>query len=164
LPMIAADKDIICGIYPKKEINWQTVRNAMAAGVPDSELKNHTGNFVVNLVNYEETVTVPIGEPLEIWNGGTGFMLIKREVYEGLVGKLPTYLNNVMDIQNPQNGEKINEFFATCIEEESGLLLSEDYYFCKKAREHGFKVWAAPWVDLAHVGTYAFEGQLLKTP
>ena len=49
LPMIAADKDIICGIYPKKEINWQTVRNAMAAGVPDGELKNHTGNFVVNL-------------------------------------------------------------------------------------------------------------------
>jgi len=164
LPMLDADKDIICGIYPKKEINWQTVRNAMAAGVPDGELKNHTGNFVVNLVNYEETVTVPIGEPLEIWNGGTGFMLIKREVYEGLVGKLPTYLNNVMDIQNPQNGEKINEFFATCIEEESGLLLSEDYYFCKKARENGFKVWAAPWVDLAHVGTYAFEGQLLKTP
>ena len=118
----------------------------------------------MNLVNYEETVTVPIGEPLEIWNGGTGFMLIKREVYEGLVGKLPTYLNNVMDIQNPQNGERINEFFATCIEEESGLLLSEDYYFCKKARENGFKVWAAPWVDLAHVGTYAFEGQLLKTP
>jgi hypothetical protein len=69
-----------------------------------------------------------------------------------------------MDIQNPQNGEKVNEFFATCIEEESGLLLSEDYYFCKRAREHGFKVWAAPWVDLAHVGTYAFEGQLLKTP
>jgi hypothetical protein len=164
LPMLDADKDIICGIYPKKEINWQTVRKAMDAGVPDSELKNHTGNFVVNLVNYEETVTVPIGEPLEIWNGGTGFMLIKREVYEGLVGKLPTYLNNVMDIQNPQNGEKINEFFATCIEEESGLLLSEDYYFCKKARENGFKVWAAPWVDLAHVGTYAFEGQLLKTP
>ena len=95
--MIAADKDIICGIYPKKEINWQTVRNAMAAGVPDDQLKNHTGNFVVNLVNYEETVTVPIGEPLEIWNGGTGFMLIKREVYEGLVGKLPTYFNNVMD-------------------------------------------------------------------
>lgn len=164
LPMIEADKDIICGIYPKKEINWQTVRKAMDAGVPDDQLKNHTGNFVVNLVNYEETVTVPINEPLEIWNGGTGFMLIKREVYEGLVGKLPTYLNNVMDIQNPQNGEKINEFFATCIEEESGLLLSEDYYFCKKARENGFKVWAAPWVELAHVGTYAFEGTLLKTP
>ena len=162
--MIESNVDIICGIYPKKEINWLTVRNAMNAGVPDNELKHHTGNFVVNLVNYEETITVPIDQPIEIWNGGTGFMLIKREVYEGMIGKVPTYLNNVMDLMNKQNGETINEFFATCIEEETKLLLSEDYYFCKKARENGFRVWAAPWVDLAHIGTYAFEGQLLKTP
>ena len=91
-------------------------------------------------------------------------MLIKREVMEGLVDKLPTYLNNVLDIKNPDNGQRIVEYFATLIEDESQLLLSEDYYFCKKAREHGYKVWAAPWVQLAHVGTYAFEGQLLQTP
>ena len=162
--MVKADKDIICGIYPKKEINWDTVRGAMERGVPNEQLKNHTGAFVVNLVGYENQVTVPINEPLEIWNGGTGFMLIKREVMEGLVDKLPTYLNNVLDIKNPDNGQRITEYFATLIEEESQLLLSEDYYFCKKAREHGYKVWAAPWVNLAHVGTYAFEGQLLQTP
>jgi hypothetical protein len=69
--------------------------------VPDNELKHHTGAFVVNLIDYQPEVTVPIGEPLEIWNGGTGFMLIKREVYEGLIGKVPTYLNNVMDITEP---------------------------------------------------------------
>jgi len=163
-PMVDVDKDIICGIYPKKEINWGAVRNAMAAGVPDAELKHHTGSFVVNLVNYENEVTVPIDKPLEIWNGGTGFMLIKREVYEGLIGKVPTYKNNVMDLQNPKNGEDINEFFATQIEPESGLLLSEDYDFCKKARQNGYKVWAAPWVQLGHVGTYPFEGQLVRTP
>ena len=162
--MIAADKDIICGIYPKKEINWTSVRAALDAGVPDSELKYHTGNFVINLINYSETITVPIDEPLEIWNGGTAFMLIKREVYEGMIGKVPTYLNNVLDMNNAQNGDVIHEFFATSIEEESKILLSEDYYFCKRARENGFKVWAAPWVDLGHIGTYAFEGQLLKTP
>ena len=164
IPMLNADKDIICGIYPKKEINWMTVRNAINAGVTDDELKHHTGAFVVNLINYEKEVTVPIDKPLEIWNGGTGFMLIKREVYEGMADKLPTYLNNVMDMKNASNGEKITEYFATCIEPETNLLLSEDYYFCKKAREHGFKVWAAPWVQLAHVGTYAFEGQLLQKP
>ena len=91
-------------------------------------------------------------------------MLIKREVYEGLIGKVPTYKNNVMDLQNPKNGEDINEFFATQIEPETGLLLSEDYDFCKKARQNGYTVWAAPWVQLGHVGTYAFEGQLLRTP
>ena len=38
IPMIQADKDIICGMYPKKEINWQTVRDAVNKGVPNEEL------------------------------------------------------------------------------------------------------------------------------
>ena len=163
-PMLEAEKDIICGIYPKKEINWTTVKMAMDANVPNDQLKFHTGAFVVNLVDYQTEVTVPINEPVEIWNGGTGFMLIKREVFENLVGKVPTYLNNVLDMTNKENGETINEFFATSIENETNILLSEDYYFCKKAREHGMKVWAAPWVQLAHIGTYAFEGQLIQRP
>lgn len=161
-PMLEADKDIICGIYPKKEINWTTVKMAMDRNVPNDQLRFHTGAFVVNLVNYQTEVTVPVNEPVEIWNGGTGFMLIKREVFENLIGKVPTYLNNVLDMTNKENGETINEFFATSIEEETKILLSEDYYFCKKAREHGMKVWAAPWVQLAHIGTYAFEGQLIQ--
>jgi hypothetical protein len=97
LPMMEADKDIICGIYPKKEINWQTVRNAVEAGVPNEQLKHHTGAFVVNLVDYQNEVTVPVNQPVEIWNGGTGFMLIKREVFEDLIGNVPMYLNNVLD-------------------------------------------------------------------
>jgi hypothetical protein len=163
-PMLEADKDIICGIYPKKEINWQGVKQAMDAGVPNDQLKHHTGAFVVNLKNYDTQVTVPINQPVEIWNGGTGFMLIKRSVFEGLIGKVPYYLNNVLDLNNPGNGEQIHEFFATQIEEDTKILLSEDYDFCKKARENGFTVWAAPWVELSHIGTYAFEGRLLKQP
>ena len=51
LPMINANKDIICGIYPKKEIDWVQVSNAIKAGVEPQNLKNHTGAFVVNLVD-----------------------------------------------------------------------------------------------------------------
>jgi len=163
-PMLEADKDIICGIYPKKEIHWGSVRKAIDAGAPDDQLKHHTGAFVVNLKDYAPEVTVPINQPVEIWNGGTGFMLIKREVLTGLIGKVPYYLNNVLDISNPSNGETIHEFFATQIEEDTKILLSEDYDFCKKARNNGFTVWAAPWVELSHIGTYAFEGRLLKQP
>jgi hypothetical protein len=42
--------------------------------------------------------------------------------------------------------------------------LSEDYYFCIKCREHGIKVYAAPWAVLGHFGTYLFEGGLLPAP
>ena len=161
IPMLEADKDIICGIYPKKEINWASVRQAIAAGVPDEQLKYWTGSFVVNLMNHVDSVTVALNEPLEIYNGGTGFMIIKREVFEGLIGKVPTYTNNVVDLSGSMGKEEIHEFFATSIEEGTNVLLSEDYHLCTIARKHGYKVWAAPWVELTHNGFYSFEGRLI---
>jgi len=163
--MIQADKDIICGIYPKKEINWDSVKNAVAAGVDKDELKYYTGSMVVNLVGYSGSVTVPIDEPVEIWNGGTGFMLIKRNVFETLAEKVPTYRNNVVDLAGSvSEGEGIHEFFSVSIEPETNVILSEDYYFCKLARTHGFKVYAAPWAHLGHLGSYLFEGALAPAP
>ena len=162
-PMVEADKDIICGIYPKKEINWHTVKSAMDAGVPVDQLKHHTGAFVVNLVDYNASVTVPINQPVEIWNGGTGFMLIKRKVFAELADKVPSYINDVTDLSGTIKQDLIREYFATSIEEGTQRLLSEDYHFCNIWRKAGGKVWAAPWVQLSHIGTYAFDGQLLQS-
>ena len=47
--MFEVDKDVICGIYPKKEINWHQVRDSLAAGATLEEIKHNTGSFVVNL-------------------------------------------------------------------------------------------------------------------
>jgi hypothetical protein len=163
-PMVDADKDIICGIYPKKEINWVDVSKAVQAGVSPQELANYTGAFVVNTVSDVETLEGDFYEPLEIANGGTGFMLIKRKVFETLIGKVPTYHNDVFHaVDTNRTVQVINEFFATSIDKDSGnRLLSEDYHFCKIARDAGFKVWAAPWARLSHTGTYIFNGQLPK--
>ena len=165
MAMLEADKDIICGIYPKKEINWDSVKKAMDSGVPQNQLKSYTGSFVVNLVDYQGEVTVPVGQPVEIFNGGTGFMMIKREVFEQLSDKVPSYFNDVNDL-NGQVGmrEEIKEYFTTSIEPETGRLLSEDYHFCYIWRKAGGKVYAAPWCQLSHIGTYAFEGQLIPAP
>ena len=164
LPMIDANVDIICGIYPKKEINWAGVRQAIAAGVPDDQLKYYTGSFVVNLMHHANSVTVPMNEPLEIYNGGTGFMLIKREVLEGLIGKVPTYTNNVVDLAGTMGPDIVHEFFGVSIEDGTNVLLSEDYHFCTVARQHGYHVYAAPWAELTHNGFYTFEGRLVPAP
>lgn len=162
--MIRAEKDILCGIYPKKEINWYSVKAAMDRGVPFDQLKSHTGSFVVNLVNYVGEVTVPIHEPVEIFNGGTGFMLIKREVFDKLGESVPSYSNDVVDLGGKmKQSEPIKEFFTTSIEPGTNRLLSEDYHFCRIWRESGGQVHAAPWCHLSHIGTYAFEGQLTPT-
>ena len=162
--MVNADKDIICGLYPKKEINWKTVAQAVKQGVDYKDLPNYTGSFVVNLVGGVTESTGDVNTPMEIDNGGTGFMLIKREVFETLKPTVPTYTNDMILIVDKNPVKKIiHEFFATSIDEVSNRLLSEDYHFCKIARQAGFKVYAAPWANLTHSGTYNFSGTLPRS-
>jgi len=163
IPMLEADKDIICGIYPKKEIYWEGVEKAVKAGVETDKLKNYTGAMVVNLVGYEGSVTVPVDQPVEIWNGGTGFMLIKREVFESLKDHVKSYMNDVRDLNKNLGHDRIYEYFPVFIDEDERLL-SEDYAFCRLARDNGIKIHAAPWVELGHFGTYLFEGGLIPAP
>jgi len=165
LALFEADKDIICGIYPKKEINWEEVVKATNNGVPIEQLKHHTGSWVVNLVGYEGTVTVPQNEPVEIWAGGTGMMLIKRHVFEKMREVVPSYKNDVVDLSGQNKPQEvIHQFFACSIEPGTERLLSEDYHFCRTWRNMGGKLYAAPWMNLGHCGSYIFEGQLIATP
>jgi hypothetical protein len=159
LRMLMADKDVIGGIYPKKEINWGGVREAAKA---DKEnLQNFTGSFVVNLINANSgNVVVRQDQPCEVAALGTGFMLIKRHVLEKLKKKVKRYKNDMTALPY---GEEIHEFFGVPIDKESGRLLSEDYDFCHKWRKAGGKVYAAPWCQLGHMGTYLFEGTLVPT-
>ena len=164
ISMVKADKDIICGLYPKKEINWKTVAQAVKSGVEYQDLPSYTGSFVVNLVGDAAQATGDVNEPMEIDNGGTGFMLIKRNVFETLKPTVPTYTNDQILIVDKNPVKKIiHEFFATSIDEVSNRLLSEDYHFCKIARQAGFKVYAAPWANLSHSGTYNFSGTLPRS-
>jgi hypothetical protein len=164
LKMINTNKDIICGIYPKKEINWVDVSEAVKKGVPPDQLSQHTGAFVLNLPAGIQSATGNINEPIEISNGGTGFMLIKRDVFDKLADKVPSYTNDMYHaVDTVREVKVIKEYFATSIDEESNRLLSEDYHFCKIAREAGFKVWCAPWASFSHTGSYNFSGTLPRS-
>ena len=158
IKMIEADKDIICGIYPKKEINWVEVEKAVKEGVPTDRLKTRTASVVVNLKDYAGSVTVPVSEPVEIFNGGTGFMLIKRSTFETMKSVVNSYNNDVLFLDGAISNDRITEYFACAIEPGTERLLSEDYFFCWKAREAGLKVWAAPWAQLGHFGSYRDAG------
>jgi hypothetical protein len=155
--MIAANVDIICGIYPKKIINWQSVAHAVKNKVPSYQLSKHTGSFVSYLPNNEKEIIVPTGQPAEIAAGGTGFMLIERKVFEKLKPVCPEYLDEISTPRGQQT-ENVIEYFDTSISSETNRLLNEDYNFCRIWRNLGGKVHCAPWVKTAHVGTYTFEG------
>jgi hypothetical protein len=101
---------------------------------------------------------------IEVRHGGTGFMLIKRKVFEDLMPHVPTYRTS--SFKDPETGEYVkpltHEFFATSIDD-TGALLSEDYHFCDLWRKHGGKIYANPFIKLEHVGTYVFGGDIVKS-
>lgn len=151
LTMAKADKDVIFGAYSRKEIDWLQVADAVRSGVAPEDLSRHTGALVVNtLPGAPRIEDVEAGEPVEVMNGGTGFMLIRRGVLEGLLGRVPTYTSG---------GRVFNQFFDTA-QGFGGVLLSEDFAFCELVRRYGFQVWVAPWVELTHTGTYQFSGKI----
>lgn len=161
IPMLLAEKEVIVGIYPKKEINWTLVEQACKAGVPAEYLKYYSGSHVVNLLEGAAQQSFITTEPAMIANGGTGFMLIKREVFEKMQPHVSSYLNNAADLAGKiQPKEEITEFFTTSIDPDTNYLLSEDYHFCAKWREIGGTIWVAPWVQLGHFGTYLFDGAM----
>lgn len=95
------------------------------------------GELVKDLDQFEE--------PIEVDYAGTGFMLIKREVIESLMEKHGTYRGRDGDVP---------AIFMTPIHE--GILESEDYHFCRIAREAGYKVIMDPSVRLLHWGAFPY--------
>ena len=83
--------------------------------------------------------------PIEVDYAGTGFLLIRRNAIEALADKAPTW--------EGVNGP-VPALFMTPIH--NGGLESEDYHFCRIAREAGFKIIMDPSVRLKHWGSYAY--------
>ena len=153
-----ADKGVACGIYPKKELDWDKVSTAANKGKAD--LPNHSSSFVLNLPHGVKKVEPDADGMVEVRHGGTGFMLIKREVFEKLAPHVPEYRASTK--QN-EKGEFVRpltkQFFDTSIDE-TGCLLSEDYHFCALWRKHGGKVYASTKLKFNHIGTHIFGGSI----
>lgn len=158
LKLLQADKDIICGLYPKKIVDWDRVNIAAKQGL--TNLKDYASAYVVNpLAEYSDEITK--SAVIEIKHGGTGFMLIKRHVFEMLAPHVKEYVVSTIPRRDGIKNPTIKEFFTIRIEEGTNYLMSEDYYFCDLWRRHGGKVYADLSINLSHIGAYEFAGNLM---
>lgn len=156
LRMLKADKPLIGGTYPGKKMNWQNIYNAANHdGIGPEHLKHFESMPMIRLER--ETLDlnkVNTAEPIEVRALPTGFMMIKREVFESLEHLVPNYPDPYAE--NPEEAEVTKIFFDTSMRGDD--YLSEDYHFCYLYRDNGGKVYWAPWVVLNHIGTYTFQG------
>jgi hypothetical protein len=131
LVLLDAQKDVIGGLYPMKSMPIKWCVN----GIPGQE--NTEGNLI------------------EVSKTGTGFMLIKREVFERLNGHPATkpFANDIgLDASLNQY---MKTYFDTAVRE--GRYYSEDWTFCENWRDLGGQVWVDKRVLLRHTGTYVFD-------
>ena len=170
LRMVAYDKPIVVGAYPKKAINWQSIIGA-ARNNPEENadtIEGHSSNYVVNFDhmkdeegNYTHQVQI-IDNLVKLKDAGTGFMCIKREVVEQMFEKYPEtkYVN---DINVDMKFEPFMYALFDCIiDPDSKRYLSEDYTFCRRWQDMGGEVWLDPRTALNHVGHYTFRGNIRK--
>lgn len=157
------DKEIAVGIYPMKKPDacWY------AAWVDGKLIKSEDLDALPN--------------PTAVDYAGTGFMAITRKAFEIVIEHLREKANVAQelaaklcqddlteneksllkemvgrmaaDYEGPE-GKRVPALFMTPIFND--ILESEDYYFCRIAREAGLKIWLDPSIRLIHWGQRGF--------
>jgi hypothetical protein len=169
IAMLALDKDVIGGPYPKKSINWGNVAQAARnhPNMEPKELETLVGEYVFNVV--KGTKQFQVTDPLEVLEIGTGFMMVKREVFDTMKDAYPMihYKPDHVGQANFDGTRYIHAFFDTVIDSKDSITgggsdryLSEDYMFCQMWRKIGGQIWLCPWMKTQHIGTYAFTGNM----
>lgn len=159
-----SDKDIVCGPYPKKAIAWEKIKRAVDKGFADNDpqqLERYIGDYVFNPAGGQQEIR--LDQPVEVLEGGTGFMMIQRKAFEKYEEAYPEYKYKPDHVRTKHfdGSREIMAYFDTVIDEESKRYLSEDYMFCQWARKADLKVWMCPWMKLVHMGSYMFGGSLV---
>jgi hypothetical protein len=129
--MLCRDVDVIGGLYPMKSlpVKW--------------------------CVNGFEGAEEGTDGLQEVSKTGTGFMLIKRHVFEKLNAH-PATKPFINDIGLPvELNPYMKTYFDTAVRE--NRYYSEDWTFCENWRDLGGKVWVDKRVLLRHTGTYVFD-------
>jgi hypothetical protein len=133
LVMLNRDVDVIGGLYPMKSLPVKWCVNG-----------------------FEGAEEGPDGLQ-EVSKTGTGFMLIKRGVFEKLDAH-PATRPFANDIGLPAElNPYMKTYFDTAVRE--NRYYSEDWTFCENWRDLGGKVWVDKRVLLKHTGTYVFDFQ-----
>jgi|TARA_R110002153_G_scaffold7259_3_gene32654 hypothetical protein len=170
LRMVAYDKPVVVGAYPKKAINWESIISAARNSEKEtpSSIEGHSSNYVVNFdfvkdEKGEVTPGVQINENLvKLKDAGTGFMCIRKDVIQKMFDAHEE-LKYVNDINVDMKYEPfMYSLFDGIIDPVSRRYLSEDYTFCRRWQDLDGEVYLDPRTALNHVGHYTFRGNIRK--
>lgn len=153
--ILAAEKDVVGGIYPLKSLRWDKLVGVTIAS--EQQAKVLTMEVVVNGADPDHPDSDP---PLLVAHDlGTGFLCITREAIDKMVEAHPDdwYASNARN----EERKKTLDFFGLTYDGTKGtmdsVLLSEDYAFCRRWQAAGGLCYVHTGIPLlVHIGTHAF--------
>jgi hypothetical protein len=172
IKLLVSDKQFIGGIYPKKTYKfdkiysnpsvvtkWIEVKNSISPDVSDEVIVKN--NLVDYNLNYLSTNLQIVGNVVELKHIATGFMMLKREVFDLMIMAYPEtkYIDDTGFVE-PKNSTFTYALFDTGVLDKH--YLSEDWMFCERWRKINGSVYADISIDLTHIGTECYQGSLIK--
>ena len=162
--LICADKDVVCGIYPRKHIHLEKIKNILNEdpNISLDELEAKSLGYNINLDNPSNVK----GENgyFKVNEAATGMMLVKREVLTTMFKNFPERKYETDQIVNGLHYRSDNcyDLFAVGPYMTAGQkrYLSEDYYFSRLWQECGGEIWADLAMPLTHFGNRAYKGHV----
>ena len=80
------------------------------------------------------------GDLIEVGTLGTGFMLVKRRVFEQMIENGATPYVDDIGLNDKENSNQYD--FFQCTIDSQGRYLTEDWSFCRRWRQLGGQIWA----------------------
>ena len=152
LRLLNSGHDVSVAVYPKKVVMWDQAREAVENG-DDRNMALLSSSLVANIGATKRSV---VNGFVEVLDGPTGFMVIKRSVFKTLEEKFPElWCKN--DHQN-RDFDDYHAVFDCMIDPDTHRYLSEDYAFCRRWQQADGKIYADVNTTLGHVGNLPFGG------
>ena len=148
------DVSVVC--YPKKVVMWEQAKKAVEAD-DDRDMAMLSSSLVVNIGASRRDV---VNGFVEVLDGPTGFMMIRREALQRMHEHYKETLTCKNDHQN-RDFEEYCALFDCMIDPDTHRYLSEDYAFCRRWQQMGDKIFADCNTTLGHVGNLPFTGSLV---
>ncbi|MCB2106907.1 MAG: hypothetical protein KDE14_04360 [Rhodobacteraceae bacterium] len=155
LKLIKADKDIAAGIYPVKNIFWDKIARRTADGEPP-----HEAGLIYTARACKGADLKTDGDFATADYAATGFMLIKRGVFEKMIAAYPETKFSYLDVPEPGHKPRdtLYALYDCAFDPATGHYMSEDYAFCKRWRDIGGEIWIDLKSRLTHEGAFQFHG------
>jgi hypothetical protein len=181
LKLIIADKDLVGGIYPLKNYDWDKLikdnTNPYNSNIIQSLLKKKNDSQLAGIISDSAMIQHNLlryninylGQYLEINNNlakvkhlATGFMMMKRKMLLNMMTAFPStkYVDDV-NFLKPEENAMAYALFDCGVED--GHYYSEDWLFCDRWSKMGGDIYVDVSINLTHTGIEDYKGCYIST-